>query len=304
MTADMAFERKWVSESNLDKLWNETIEKKEANKQRRSPDFCKQAILCATLKRISSEMIMRRLSEPMLDIDLNPEEGVTVLSNVTMKIDCDNDDLTFDTSMSLSCDKDRNEKIYTELVTSNESKALFSTDTESFESIENSICNFSDSDSNVSMDMGKMTNPGTESPKRKRNELDEDDVSVSANLGNCSPAKRQRYKNSKPDSSSSSKRNRKRSQSPARKLNNVEKLRVPRIKIENVDDNSNKQKGYANGALLSPVKSVVNSISELSLGVKETWQSSSNGSWCLDEPPHNDPLELDGFFHKLKKVTS
>jgi len=48
-----------MADHNLDKLWHDTIEKKEANKQLGFPDFRKDAIFSATLNRISIELESR-----------------------------------------------------------------------------------------------------------------------------------------------------------------------------------------------------------------------------------------------------
>jgi hypothetical protein len=56
--------------------------------------------------------------------------------------------------------------------------------------------------------------------------------------------------------------------------------------------------------VLSPVKSVVSSISSLTLESEAHWSSVTTDSWCLPvaQPEHTDPLEIDSFFYKLKKV--
>ena len=291
----MAFERKWVSDTNLDKLWNDTIEKKEANKQRRSPDFCKEAILSATLKRISSEMLMRRLSSPSEDIDLNSDDedsdSITVLANVSGLMDCD-EHVNFEVS-SEKCDKESTES--NPAAPSNDQKENCLTE----------LCN--------AIEMADIeTVP--KSPKRKWSDTDDNDAEIHKPSVTCSPAKR-----SRPKKKSSQKNDkpltprRKRSQSPICRQNSIDTecfektkkrlFNLPKVKIIPADDDNNSsQNSEINMTLLTPVRSVANSISELSIEVDEP----KDDSWCLKvaEPIHTDPLELDGFFSNLRKVTS
>lgn len=302
MIATMAFQRKWVSDSNLDKLWHETLEKKEANKQRRSPDFCKEAILSATLKRISSEMIMRRLSTPSCDIEADMEtekQTITMLSRVT----CDSSfeaDEGIKISASMNCDDLDNEEY-----TNNEKENDFSF-VEEFLPTSAEFTDICDIDHAIaSVDDVQTFTP--DSPKRKRNELEEDDdnlLNVPVNdLGvSSSPAKRQRRK------AEQCKRNnlkvkpvRNRSKSPVgghKEKNNASRT--------NFLGNENREFLNKSDSVVIPVKSVVNSISALSLEVGENWKANSSGSWCIPgkNSTHKDTLELDNFFNNLKKVSS
>ena len=291
----MAFDRKWVSDTNLDKLWSDTVEKKEANKQRRSPDFCKEAILSATLKRISSEMLMRRLSAPTVDIDLNSDDEddtLTVLTNVAGLVDCDEH---IDILKRLPNEKPSSNDVVKESKHTVDDKVISISD----------IC--------TAVEMTELE-PVPKSPKRKWSDTEDSDIETLIMSNQCSPAKRSRPKaRSREKNPKSSSPRHKQSQSPVPKDStiNCEKTKkrlfnLPKVKIIPAEeDSSSLQKTEMNMALLTPVRSVVNSISELSIEVDDALKSSDNNAWCLTpEPIHSDPLELDGFFNHLRKVTS
>ena len=296
MVCSMAFDRKWVSDTNLDKLWSDTLEKKEANKQRRSPDFCKEAILSATLKRISSEMLMRRLSSPMIDIDLNSDDEddtLAVIASVSGVMDCD-EHISFLKSLpdEKPVEKPCSKLTLTQNVVSTKENTL------------SELC--------TAIEMAEIE-PVPKSPKRKWSDTDDTDIAPDEASVQCSPAKRSRPRE-KLKSKLLSPKHHKRSQSPVPKDNSTkcEKSKkrlftLPKVKIIPADDDSDSaQKTELNMALLTPVRSVANSISELSIEVDDGLKSNSGAPWCLTvtEPIHNDPLELDGFFNNLKKVTS
>jgi len=302
MLYSMAFDRKWVSDTNLDKLWSDTLEKKEANKLRRSPDFCKEAILSATLKRISSEMLMRRLSAPTVETDItsdDEDDTLTVLTSVTGLMDCD-EQINFFKALpdEKSIEKPESENTVTQhRLTDNDKKI-------------NSV-----SDLCAAIEMTEIE-PIPKSPKRKWSDTEESDTETLKTPIQCSPAKRSRPKDKLREKNSKvSSPRRKRSQSPVLKdsVTNCEKSKkrlftLPKVKIIPAEeDDSSSQKTELNMALLTPVRSVVNSISELSIEVDDTIKSSDSDTWCLNvhsEPIHSDPLELDGFFNNLRKVTS
>ena len=307
----MAFDRKWVSDSSLDKLWNDTIEKKVANKQRRSPDFCKEAILSATLQRISSEMLTRRLSSPMVTNSIDSddeEESLTFLSSASSIMDCDEHKVLSDCSSRFAKDE-----------------TVFAvTSSLTLKSKDNNPINLDNSNSKHSSNVVEMSEPDEvgRSPKRRWSDTDENNQSELSTVPNsvtCSPAKRPRArikvqnKNSKsPPSSEQSKQ----SKSPTfntSKNENIAKTHeqpftLPKVKIIPAEEDTNiMQKVEVNSSLLSPVRSVVNSISELSIEVNDALPPRENDFWCLKVAPnkiHDDPLELDDFFKNLKKVTS
>ena len=293
MVCSMAFDRKWVSDSNLDKLWNETIEKKEANKQRRSPDFCKEAILSATLKRISSEMLMRQFASPSVDIDIDSDDDD----------DDDDDDNTIQVLTNLST---VTEKEFEDInIDANDPSLSHGSNCSDF------ICH--------SMQLSSIDDISdfesvSRSPKRRWSDTEGDDVGPLNSSAPCSPAKRTKPESSEEMSCVSPAR-RKRSQSPARSgcsgetLMKVQRhLNLPKVKIIPADNEASPPpKTQLNTSLLSPVRSVVNSISELSIAVNSPIRSNESEPWCINlapEPIHSDPLELDGFFNNLRKVTS
>jgi len=305
MLVAMAFQRKWVSDSNLDKLWNETIEKKEANKQRRSPDFCKEAILSETLKRISSEMLMRRFSSTVLDMeqDFDGDDSVAVISEIDGLSTCEGIQMTADV-------------IYGSKKVSAEKENAFPS-VESSEKLSMPQINTDEGGTLTDMsDVHIVHYNYPDSPKRKRNELEDDDILSSVSSQKVSsPAKRpcrlqRTCRRNKPASLY-----RNRSLSPVRNTSkdglllvtamHVNKPGVLGANTENKDCDFVPCSDDSTHTALTPVKSVVSSISALTLGVSENHATGSM-PWCLPgtNNSNDDPLELDSFFKNLKNVPS
>lgn len=287
----MAFQRKWVSDTNLSKLLHETIEKKEANKQRRSPDFCKDAMLSATIKKISSAMshIFPRTvveKEERAPMDLDEKDVITENWGCGLSLD----DLKKSDDEKDSWEKQRDISMVIDNI---------STVNIAFE-IEKGALTSCRSDEQI------LKENTCGSPKRKRHSSLEGNEYCKGELVHRSPHKRRKRKEKKLGhvwdglgvdgewesddefSSFNSIKNKQRSQSLP--------YLVPQVKRDS-QKIVYREKKY-------PVKSVVNSISELS--ITDCWGSNTNGSWCLadKELEKSDPLELNDFFHELKSVTS
>lgn len=311
MTFSMAFDRKWVSDSSLDKLWNDTIEKKVANKQRRSPDFCKEAILSATLQRISSEMLTRRLSSPMVgngfDSDDDDEDTLTFLSSVSSLMECEENLPKVFSNCSGRFAEDQNES----MITSTSNSNIKQQNSNVVDNLNETSKPFEMSDADA---VGR-------SPKRRWSDTDDNTDQETSNLHNpvaCSPAKRPRAKSKIRDKSSKCPDHCEQTlqiQTPASRIiknelaSKIKKrhFTLPKVKIIPADEDVNvTQKVEVNNSLLSPVRSVVNSISELSIEVNDALPPREN-FWCLPVASNkvdDDPLELDDFFSNLKKVKS
>ena len=286
----MSFERKWVSDSNLDKLWHDTLEKKEANKQRGSPDFCKEAILGATLKRISSEMLMRGLhgndsnSIQFSDIDGDMVNGALDNSDIDNDLCLQNDvfhDEGHEASDLLN---------YKVLQTCKLSKMLESDSSDTYTNLSNHVTDLQEL-SDVGICFG-------ESPKRRWSDVDDEhdpdfyDPSLNGHIPlsiTSSPSKRLKYSEPTEDCTTSS-------------LSNNDLCDISHKNPSQTSSYNCENPSTINHTVLSPVKSVVSSISTLSLEAEAQWAPVSSDSWCLPSTDHTDPLEIDSFFYKLKKV--
>jgi len=283
----MSFERKWVSDSNLDKLWHDTLEKKEANKQRGSPDFCKEAILGATLKRISSEMLMRGLHGN----NSNDIELAHLDSNTHDELSCSDidDSLCLQNDVFSDVDEESDLLDYKVLQTCKLSKMLDSDSDDTYSNL-----------SNHASDLQELSDVGIcfgESPKRRWSEVDEEneeDLDVYNSTFNditSSPAKRFKCSERTADCATSS-------------ISNNELCDISHKNSVELTNHNCDTTATTNHTVLSPVKSVVSSISSLSLETEAHWSSVPSDSWCLPvvSSDHTDPLEIDSFFYKLKKV--
>lgn len=306
----MSFRRKWVSDTNLSKLLHETIEKREANKQSRLPDFCKDAILGATIKKISSALVLDGANDSGLKGKLALEE----LSDKSNAINPVFDELCPSIqSIDKSWDDESGVDVSLHMnVDEIEDKVLDD------EMINHERLRYSD---NKKQSQNEQTQ--CPSPKRKRQPSAEgvDGLSTEVNLvsSRSSPLKKRREDGCDKNKSDGDfielnvcTKGSGRSgllYSKSRSSNHLafEQYRTQRSQslphltsFVNHDNN-----------LLIPTKSnftssksVVNSISELS--IQDCWEGTNdNATWCLtkNEVTDSDPLELNGFFQELKSVT-
>lgn len=288
----MSIGRKWVSDTNLSKLLHETIEKKQANKQRKLPDFCKDAILGATIKKISSAML--------IDGKL-PDDSESCSKSSS------------DDGMDSLCGVDISDKSWED-----DSEIAMNLGRADFEDMDD-VLTMSISKSDPKW---RTARPPLErqsacnSPKRKRQPSNEgaDDGCSFADLHAVAPVLSPRKKrraeflkgksNRSPTNctidddnllSDSDKINSNKHDTHQRRMDGQRSRSLPHLMFLSSDD------------LIIPPKntptSVVNSISELS--IHDCLKPSGDSSWCFanNEPADSDPLELNRFFQELSTVT-
>lgn len=292
----MPFRRKWVSDTNLSKLLHETMEKKEANKQRRSPDFCKDAILSATIKKISSAMHMKAMAFP-LDSQENHEQYIEDSEP------CD-DGVEFMTACSdwnPGLENGGNHIINTE--------NTFDSDSGS-DDFELSLEDRESLSFNDTMDCKvKCISPKRKRPASLLQQARECSNEKEIIAPHASPSKRRRKSENINHSSCFSFKKemtsgiyRKNSKHVDGSLSDDDSHLKTKdlISLQPLNKSDYVHSSYE--TTYSPVRSMVSSISELS--IRDCWKPNRNGSWCQRDIPDSDPLELNVFFQELKSITS
>lgn len=298
--SNMSIRRKWVSDTNLSKLLHETIEKKEANKQSKLPDFCKDAILSATIKKISSALLTNQ----------NPSCPETV--ELESLEDQNQQQISVDPH---SCNdiSDEQWEDYSDIAMSLDNVDLEDIDSNSMQKPDDK----SSSRWNTAHPPVEKQ-PVCHSPKRKRQPSHEgaEDNSNFTNLETvASPCKKRRADFLKCKSGQN--------QSNFIVGGDDESWSEDESESESSDSRHNSHRCgihaqrsqslphltfFSKEDLISPSKnssgSVVNSISELS--INDCLGTSVPNSWCFsnDEPADADPLELNGFFQELSTVSA
>lgn len=293
----MSIGRKWVSDTNLSKLLHETIEKKQANKQSKLPDFCKDAILSATIKKISSALLINQnlscSENDELDSLEDQNQCVSTNPNLSQNI------------------PDEHWEDYSDIAMSLDSVELDDMDSST---IQGSVAKTSSRWHTARPPFERQSD--CNSPKRKRQPSYEGTENDSSNFTNletvapaASPCKKRRadfLKSSQNHSNfvigddddeswSEDDGEDTDSQHNAHGMHAQRSQSLPHLTFFSKDD------------LLSPSKnssgSVVNSISELS--INDCLGPSEHSSWCFsnDDPTDSDPLELNGFFQELNTVS-
>lgn len=298
----MSIGRKWVSDTNLSKLLHETIEKKQANKQSKLPDFCKDAILSATIKKISSAMLIsRKLSRSDSSDDFSQ---------------CSDNGLGED---ALSCDDLLDKTWDDELDTPMNLDSVEPEDMDS-DMLSMSVCKSNTKWRTIRPSLERQSS--CSSPKRKRQPSSEgmEDCASYTNLETVAPhssprkKRKENFCNSKtldPTTDYSTDC----TDSNIWLSNDIGTTDSHCVTQEN-NMYGQRSKSLPHLTFLTkedlilpaksdytPSKSVVNSISELS--IHDCLEPDKERSWCFpnSESSNSDPLELNGFFQELKTVT-
>lgn len=293
----MSFERKWVSDTNLSKLLHETIEKREANKQSVSPDFCKDAILGATIKRISSAMLFKPDGAAAEAKHASNQEHGPQVPNSDGSCDMDGVQFLIKTD---PCNLESTDR------------TMHIVDVECLTEKDNSCSSESDlRDITHSLTLERGYAALSNSPKRKRKPSSE---AQGASVGLSSPSKRTRQveqllmpDSPRSDCDDSCTNDQEWHISEETSLSNMlSRHRVGQRShsLPHLSSVTHTEKLVASKTnKLSPLKSVVNSISGLS--IRDCWEPNMDGSWCLPQKElvDADPLELNVFFQELKSVT-
>lgn len=297
----MSIGRKWVSDTNLSKLLHETIEKKQANKQSKLPDFCKDAILSATIKKISSALLINQ------NLSSSHTDELETVQDQNQGVGAD---------LNLSKDiSDGPWEDYSDIAMSLDDVELEDMDSNT---LNKPICKSSSRWRTARPPFERQ--PACNSPKRKRQPSYEgsEDSSNFTNLETVAPTASPRKKRRADFLKSES------SQSPSNFIigDDDDDGDWSEDDSENTDSQHNThgcgmhaQRSqslphltfFSKEDLITPPKnssgSVVNSISELS--IHDCLGPSGHDSWCFsnDEPADSDPLELNGFFQELNTVS-
>jgi len=282
-----------ADDNNLDKLWFDTIEKKEANKHSNCPDFRKEAIFSATLNRLSLEMVTRAESRSS---SLYPTNNLFDSESIPMEESVNQEGFSESVpplpQISLSDLNALSESLHDGNKYGVEQIVKFSdassTNTHPPEKQQaHSSCELPD--------ICLLPSPRSmSSPKRKR----DDDVTSKITEG---LVKRRRTKlnfdssiKEKPSNSEVSL-----TQKCLTKSNHST------TKDNECYDHIETLSTAKSTTILMPVKSMVNSISELNLGARSS--ISDDMSWCPNTSSSQDcnvSIDLNTTFVNLKKITS